>query len=143
MSKRVKLSIDPYKFQYNTCFAFLCVVYRVPQMRKCLNKDILKKICGLVEIDLSEKMEIDNHMYYLEHFGEFIFWHHPEELAKRPCHVCLRPTTDWKIMTCTKHKYNLKCRCTEYHHSISIECVSGRLNISTDSSDNHIRAYLE
>ena len=125
MSKRVKLSIDPYKFQYETCFTFLCVVYRVRQMRKCLNKDILKKICGMVDIDLSKGMEIDDYMYELVKSDGFIYWGGLTNPTKRPCHSCLRPTIDWKEITCAKHQTVLHCKCIKLglHHSVFLECI--------------------
>jgi len=141
MSKRVhtsdttnhQISQDPWLFRHKVCIAWLWCVKTDPLIRKCVNKDIAKKIVALIKVNLIDGIWFKGELYKLqgEVWRDEHYWYWKKHLSHcRPCVVCLRPTEDRhqggsQEFTCEKHASNIigQCKiCEEYGHSMASVC---------------------
>ncbi len=79
---------------YRLCITFLCIVKHVPIMRKCLPKDIVKKILGYIKVDLRGNLQTTKGEWlHLKCSASNNFWFWCiRDCVYRPCVGCLNPT---------------------------------------------------
>lgn len=111
MTKRVRdedeLERDPFKVHHLSCLTWLWVRKVDPLIRKCVNKDIAKKIVGYLKVDLRDgigQLKLNNSIGA----RNIWYWTHKKQyrlggaaICFRPCVGCLRPTSR-RLLSCSK-----------------------------------------
>ena len=139
MSKRVRendneLGKDPFKLYRLSCLAWLWVVKVDPSIRKCINKDIAKKIVGYLKVDLRDGI---GELQLVNAVGLW-FWRHntnDDDTAEnrfRPCVGCLKPIStylehekrDLSCLKCVHLKHLHTFCCKKWNHSLESQCFN-------------------
>jgi hypothetical protein len=137
MSKRARDAndLDPYKTQHLACLTFLWIRSIDTDIRKCVDKNIAKKICYMINVVLTGSMIMANEdQVKLVCYSEpalIWFWRDDLRVNHRPCMGCLRPIISRKNRYCnplvcyhcqaSKGEEHTGC-CGQWVHSISAQC---------------------
>ena len=125
--KRGRDEMDLFKSHHLMCLTWLWVVKVDPMIKRCVNKDIVKKITGYLKLDLQNSINgLQLHL-----LDDIWFWKskHRHEYY-RPCVGCLKPI-EWLRLTdadlscgdCTRVCTDDHTRCCKiWTHSIVSKC---------------------
>ncbi len=143
MTKRVRdedeSERDPFKVHHLSCLTWLWVRKVDPLIRKCVNKDIAKKIVGYLKVDLRDgigQLKLYNsigtqNIWYWMHKKQYRMKEPRREPSGfRPCVGCLRPILQHLIDSmyvlscskCTNQDHLHRACCRPWTYSIDSKC---------------------